>query len=67
MLVLLHNGHMDDDDHSFFKSEHMVELHVGFELLSWALLLNVGSLFGRYMKNPSSESTFKYVEKLLLL
>ena len=55
--VLLHGGMDDEDDggHSFLQSESMVKMHVGFELLAWAALLNFGSMFGRYMKNPPQQ------------
>jgi hypothetical protein len=52
MLVLLHGGMDDDDEGGFLKSESMIKLHASFELLGWALLLNLGTIFGRYMKRP---------------
>ena len=54
--VLLHGDHMDDDDQmSFLQSDSMVKMHASFELVAWALLLNFGSIFGRYMKNPPND------------
>jgi hypothetical protein len=53
MLVVLHGG-AHEEGASFLRSTQMVQIHAGFELLAWGLLLNLGSVFGRYMK-PTQE------------
>lgn len=60
MLVLLHGGGADDDDHdvNFLKTFTIVKIHAAFQILAWGFLLASGSVLARYLKRTPNSSGF---------
>ena len=42
----------DDDDEGFFAQDYILGFHAAAMLIGWAFLLNIGAVFGRYLKHP---------------
>lgn len=62
MLVLLHG----DEHHEggILTEAIMVKGHAAFMVLGWLILINMGSVFGRYLKAPPNQGNFSNVIKL---
>ena len=51
--VLLHGG--EHHEGGILTEAIMVKSHAAFMVLGWLVLLNIGSVFGRYLKAPPNK------------